>query len=251
MKIRDKARWGKDLVEDLLQRKVDTIVTDGITGRPMPHPVTALLDINNSYFRKLKRLGVIDNAAADCPAEAHDARGWLMPNVAAQQWLVGKALEGLHNPAVKGADACLVQRVVATCTALMPIVARLEKEHPKAFGSGLREAEVAESMSTAEGPPTRMYYSIDWSKPLPDIELERQERAALSKAWELGSDTVALQTIAMLDGDIITRVSEQYTGDAFATVRQIHKESVNLSLSTWELLAKGIGSIVDALFSRK
>lgn len=253
MKLGDKAAWVGDLAQDLLQRKVDTIVTDGITGRAMPHPIIALLDINNTYLRKLMTLRVVDPENPDLPADAHDDKNWLFPNVAAQKWLVSKALDGLKRQDLKTSDRAILQRIVATCTELMPIVARLEKAHSQTFGAVLRDAKVTSSPADPKAQQSRQYYAIDWSNALPDLdhELERQEHAALSKAWELGSATVALQTISMLDGDIISHVTEQYAGDAGAVIRQIHKEAVNLSFTTWEVLAKSIGSFVEALFGRK
>lgn len=244
--------WLEDLAGDLLHRQVDTIVTDGITGRGMPHPVIALLDIHNSYLRKLVRIGKVPATGRDWPAEAHDHFDWLLPNVAAEQWLVAKALEALHDDSLKGVDRCVLMRIVATCTSLMPIVARLEREHADAFnGKLLRKAGVTQAPASSSVPGSRLYYTVDWSEPLPEVSLKRKEHAALSKAWELGSDTVALQTVSTLDGDIITRVTEEYTRDAHGVVRQIHREAVSLSLTTWELLVKGVSGFLNGLFRRK
>jgi hypothetical protein len=86
---------------------------------------------------------------------------------------------------------------------------------------------------------------------LPPVSLTRKDRATLSKAWELGTDTVALQTVVLIDGDIITRVSAEYAGEQHQIVRQIHKEAVDLSMRTWELLTKTFGGLADTLFKRK
>ena len=219
--------WLADLIEDVLQRKIDTILTDGITGRSMPHPVRALVDINNSYFRKLRDLGraTLD----DLPAEAKDSNNWLKGSSTAMKWLLDRATEALKDKSLQGTDRVLVRRILSTCVTLLPIVVSLERDYRVAF-TGAIDKEAA---------------------PLPAFAMARKDRLALSKAWELGSDTIAMQTVCMLDGDIITRVTAEYADDAHSIVRQIHREAVDISLQTWELLARSIGSFAEALFGRR
>jgi|GEM_PF-3968729 len=243
--------WLSELVEDLTQRKVDTIVArDGITGRAMPDPATALLDIHNTYFRRLVTLGLVEGASKP-GAGVFDKAGWLLPNDAARKWLLSTALLGMSKTGLKPADACVLQRIASTCSALSPIVAKIEQQLPsEVISSDTEEPESLRGSSAEAKSASRRYY-VDEKRKMPDVELTRQESAALSKAWELGADTVALQTVAMLDGDIITRISEQYTGDAYAVVRQLHHEAVDMSLTTWDRLAKGVAAFFDGLLGRK
>ena len=242
--------WLGELVQDLTQRKVDTIVArDGITGRAMPDPATALLDIHNTYFRRLVTLGLVESAKPG--PSAIDEAGWLLPNNSARKWLVSTALLGMSKPGLKPADACVLQRIVSTCGALEPIVLKIEQQLPSALKAGSSEEPASLRGSSLEAKIASRQYYVESKGTVREIELTRQDRAALSKAWELGADTVALQTIAMLDGDIITRVTEQYTGEAYAVVRQLHHEAVEMSLTTWDRLANGIAAFFDGLIGRK
>jgi hypothetical protein len=243
--------WLSALVQDLAQRKVDTIVADGITGRAVPDPLTALLDIHNTYFRKLIRLGLVDLSKKADWGGIVDSRGWLLGNDAARNWLLERALEGLGRPGLKPAEACVLQRIVSTCGALEPIVAQIERTAPPPESPAPRGASVWPGTAAGTNPSeaSRQYYMKPRRRPA--LELTRQDHAALSKAWELGVDTIALQTVAMLDGDMITRIADQYTGDSHAILRQIHREAVEISLSTWELLVKGIASFFDGLLGRR
>jgi hypothetical protein len=240
--------WLRELVHDLGQRKVDTIVArDGITGRAMPDPVDALLDIHNAYFRRLEALDLA--APADRDPAALDDTGGLLANEAARQWLLARALAGMAKAGrLKPPDACVLQRIASTCRALEPIVAKIEQQLPGERATGSNSPSTRPTEHDAKV-ASRMHYQME--RPSRDVQLTRQDRAALSKAWELGTDTVALQTVAMLDGDIITRITEQYTGDAYAVVRQIHNEAVETSLSTWDGLVKGVKSLFEGLLGRK
>jgi hypothetical protein len=240
--------WLSEIVEDLVQRKVDTIVADAITGRAMPDPVTALLDLHNTYLRKLVSLNLVD--ASKKQGKPFDEAGWLLPNDAARKWLISTALLGMSKAGIKPADACVLQRIVSTCVALEPVVAKIEERLPGDLKAG-REAPPASVMASGAQAKkaSRQYYVEERARP--DIKLTRKNRAALSKAWELGADIVALQTVAMLDGDIITRIAEQYTGDAHAVVRQIHQEAVETSLGTWDRLVNGVSSFFNGLLSGK
>lgn len=243
----DHDSWLRDLVEDLAQRKIDTIVAAGITGRAMPDPVTALLDIHNTYFRALIKFGVVDLSV---PAEWHgivDDRGWLLANDAARRWLIARALDGFSRPSVKAPEACVLQRIVSTCKSLESIVPQIE---PYAPGPGTKVVAgdsiwPGKRAGTDLASASRGYQREGTARP--DVKLTRQDRSALSKAWELGADTVALQTIVMLDGDIITRIGEQYTGTSHAVVREIHQKAVETSLSTWAGLANGVVSFFQGL----
>jgi hypothetical protein len=84
METGDHTSFVNELVEDALQRQVDTVLTTGITGRGMPHPIRALIDINNSYFRKLRDLNYA--TAKEIPSDAGDGKGWLSGNSPGLQW---------------------------------------------------------------------------------------------------------------------------------------------------------------------
>lgn len=219
----ERKTWLSELIEDVEQRKVDTIVArSGITGRAMPEPVAAWLDIHNAYWRALQEQGLIDER--DAPKEAAKFSGgkWLLPDSEARELLVARAQQGLEVLGGKPADLCVLRRIRSTCRELEPIVATLE-------------ASMSESSNKAT----------------PPLGLSRKERAALSKAWELGTDAVVMQTIVMLDGDIITRIAEQYTDDAHVIVRQIHQQAVETSIDTWERLVNGVVSIFEGLLKRR
>lgn len=247
--MEDRKSWLSELAKDLVQRKIDTIVArDGITGRAMPDPVTALLDLHNTYFRKLISFGLREVATQD--ASAFDEAGWLLSNDAARKWLISTALLGLNKGGLKPGDACVLQRIVSTCKTLQPIVAKIEKQLPAALKAGSQKPPESVKVSGAHAKKASREYYVE-QRSMPAIELTRKDKAALSKAWELGADTVALQTVAMLDGDIITRIAEQYTGDTHAAVRQIHQEAVAASLGTWDRLVDGVASFFNGLLRRE
>lgn len=259
--MENRQSWLRELIADVDQRKVDTIVTRrGITGRAVPDPVNALLDIYNGYFRALVDMGLVSTAETQ-QAPAFHPEGWLLPNDAARRWLIAHAdVAASENPK---ADTCVLQRVISTCRELEPIALKIERQLPNDYRSDMQRLSVA-SPQPMRAPleakqASRGYYhearhapvrAAD-ANPVLEIELTRRDRAVLSKAWELGTDTVVMQTVTMLDGDIISRIDARYTGEEHAVVRQIHQQAVETSLSTWQRLVQGVLSIFQDLLTRR
>jgi hypothetical protein len=77
----------------------------------------------------------------------------------------------------------------------------------------------------------------------PDRSILDQHSTELRKIWELGTNTVVLQTVTQLDGDIVNRVALRPNDDRDFLFR-IHNESVNRSFRFWEMVAGLLRALV-------
>ena len=207
----------KRLLEDLTHRQVDTIVAPAIQGSRMGHPVTALAEIANTYRRLL-----VDTRIVGRDGLPHGTDALRPGDRACFEWLGSAAADASATRLSKigSRRAALVKRVARRSVRLAQAAARIEAAAPDVFQTGA---------------------------PLPDdVDLSPQDRAAIGTAWELGTQAIAMQTVVSLDGDIVTRIAEDFTDDRSASVRNVHAEAVNASLGTWELLVKGISSIASS-----
>ena len=86
-----------------------------------------------------------------------------------------------------------------------------------------------------------------FDKDLKDLSLERKDHLTVRKLWELGLETIAIQTIIELDGDVTTRIQPQYSTDDNATLHKLHHSSVDLSYNYWLSLIKLIGEVFNTV----
>ena len=78
-----------------------------------------------------------------------------------------------------------------------------------------------------------------------------EDLTTLRKAWELGTDEVALQTTIQIDGDVVTRVDPAFLGEQHTRLRDMHQNGVSSAMRSWENLVdtavKLVGGIIGGL----
>lgn len=83
------------------------------------------------------------------------------------------------------------------------------------------------------------------------FQLEPDELLQLRRIWERGVESIAMETVIELDGDIVTRVSDQRLSES--AVREIHIEMVRRAINSWQFLIEAVGqfaaSMLEALGS--
>lgn len=78
----------------------------------------------------------------------------------------------------------------------------------------------------------------------PPFPLTVDELVTIRKAWEIGTEVVAMQTVIQLDGDVVTRVNPEYATaeKEDEIIRTIHSDSVKVSVGYWHQL---VGLVKD------
>lgn len=203
----------KSLLDDVLHRQVDTIVAHAIIGTSAEEPLQALVDIANAYIGFLHAIDrPLDSATVD-----QDVFERLCTHAAAL----------LSEDALSAEDRAIVARIKQRSKVLAKIAAEVVAEHEEQLqGKDL----LADANSLVDA-----------------VDVHTSQRASINSTWELGVATVALQSVVSLDGDIVTRVAENYSGPQYEYLHNLHDRSVNLSLHTWEGLVRSIGSVFKAL----
>jgi hypothetical protein len=79
------------------------------------------------------------------------------------------------------------------------------------------------------------------------LRLTTEQTILLRKAWEIGTETVAMQTVIQIDGDVVTRVQPGREDGASAALHAAHRQSVELSFRYWQFLADTLGRMAGAL----
>jgi hypothetical protein len=78
-------------------------------------------------------------------------------------------------------------------------------------------------------------------------ELEFDHITTVRKIWEIGTESVVIQTVIQVEGDVITRITpqlmdKQYTDEIRNILFTVHRNSMDVGLSHWKNL---IGIVIE------
>jgi hypothetical protein len=252
--------------DDLLNIEVNTMVKSGMTGRKMPAFGHALLDIHGSYERWLNTYcthlngqwsgfrpsGDAEKFVAETIAAGEHDRWWvieagaLIDHVTITAPFQGEAngvdlfetmrrrariaeemhrlLEGRSGFDVRDGGDIMLKRIIRNCDQLKAILQRAATGDAavltRATASGVEAADTD--------------------------DLPRDDLITVRKAWEMGTEVIALQTVVQVDGDIVTRLNSAYAAERHQPVRDLHRESVGSALEHWHFLVDTVVSIAKS-----
>ena len=82
---------------------------------------------------------------------------------------------------------------------------------------------------------------------IPDLDLTPGSIIMIRKAWDIGTEQIILQTIIQLDGDVTTRISEDFFQKTSNNlILQMHNDSIKMSINYWTGLVEAFGRIAGA-----
>ena len=81
-------------------------------------------------------------------------------------------------------------------------------------------------------------------------ELTPREITTIQKIWEIGTDTIVMQTTISLGGDVVTRIHSGYTSSAKESIWQLHQQSVSASSSSWKDVVDAAVQLVQGLLGK-
>ena len=61
--------------------------------------------------------------------------------------------------------------------------------------------------------------------------------------WEVGTETIAMQTVAQIDGDVVTRIQEARATLADRPIHDLHREAVGNAMKHWQFLVETLVTV--------
>jgi hypothetical protein len=262
------------IFDDLLSLEVSVILKPGMTARKMPAPAHALLDIIGDYDSFVCGAANAVNPHWDpqqTPIQVRPsnepAPGTTKPHVTSAHRNTdadGKLRQPLRVESVgdvvsedtfdelreRAVEAEAVWRYAVQHEWVAeedrgPILRRIYRNCDQIKGIVSREP-VRTVLSTET-------VSRDRSEAA-DLPLTSDELITLRKVWEIGVETVVMQTVVQLDGDIVTRIQTGRETAANKAIHDLHRQSVESALSHWHFLGKTVseflGSTLKGFFLR-
>lgn len=82
-----------------------------------------------------------------------------------------------------------------------------------------------------------------------EFDLSPEELLVIRKAWEVGTETILMQTVAQLDGDFVTRVQPAAPGTRDEGLQTLHRLSAAGALQHWQFLIRTAQEITSRFLS--
>lgn len=216
----------KNIARDLINLEVNTILKPNMTGRKMPKPRHALIDIAKNYNRKLIELGY--------PLSEEPENLGSYDSFQAIREMANTGIKTFRKTAkerkltpVEDKDLIMLFRIKTMSDQIKGIFNSLNN----------RGVETWDNDYTREG--------IEGEQP--PFPLRPDEIVMIRKIWEMGLEEIAMQTIIQLDGDVITRIQPQYAVMADKTLHELHSQGVSTSLRYWRELINILKSFAQTI----
>lgn len=280
------------LIEDLTALQINTIIKPEIIGGSMPSIRFALCDIANRYWLKLvelhnryhnlldqqtlKKVDIYKKIMFRNVNEDRSTSGTKGSLVTFHIVMMGartlyKVLEekksSLSDDEIS--DLYMASRIRENCNRLKLIFSKHEEEFDKLFSAldktppqNDEDPNIKSLMEACLSYKSEInYYSkkeiakeIRQNYQFAHIKVSREDLSAVRKLWEMGTETIALQTSVEIDGDVVTRIQNKYIADKFINLHELHSNSVHISVEFWQsivaMISKFLGSIFQRLLSR-
>lgn len=263
-----------DLARSLLTLEINTVLKSGMSAEKMPLAGDALIDIAQEYFVFLceqgnvfgnRRTGRLESWAVPLSEGFDWGRAPFAPPAGAKdgtRYLADFLLRDLPgNDPAHGTTLQLFDslREVASWMRRMQAVVLDAAQEPDAAPEVVRAA----SRIDRDAPPilSRIQRNSDQ---VMDI-LKRRELTALSlrrgmdedvrrmadlktadivivrKAWDMGTETVVMQSVIQIDGDVVTRVLKGRDTATNGVIVGVHRDAVDTSFRYWSFMVDALG----------
>jgi len=217
----------RTIAQDLTHIEVNTILKPTMTGRKMPKPRHALIEIAQRYCTKLAELGF--------PMPAEEKRPGSFEYFDRIRERAHEAVLDLQDRAKERSlsepeqvDLVMAFRIKTMSDQIKGIFNNLKHRGEEDWNNPYSHREVEERF--------------------PPLHLEPDEVVLIRKIWEMGLEEIAMQTIIQLDGDVVTRIQPRFADGNSSLLHLIHNESVTISLDFWGELIRMVKEFFKGLF---
>jgi hypothetical protein len=235
-----------EIARNLLCLEINTIVADGITAEKMPIAGEALIRVAQDYHRflcaRLRELEELRAAGAVLPplgiADAARLAAFFDWQVHSGDWQTFTTLRRVARAcqmarrapdlqyALRPEHDTIIDRIISNCDQLKGILLGLD-----------RPDEPIDQQIVALAEMNR--------EPVP--QLGPDAIVKLRKIWEIGTDTVIMQTVIQIDGDVVSRIQARRDGAESQILNEIHRSAVEVSFKHWTFLVQVAESFVGSV----
>lgn len=230
----------QDVFRDLYNLEINLIESRHMTGRKMDSPSVGMAQTANKFASFLTHERFEPWLNADCRPHLDDDSPILDDSIVSF-WDLMHAVIAESDTAYTGETFA---RVAATAEYLL--------EHGDFDGHEEQRGVVIRISGVSK---QLLFVARKWNgapflrESAQPANLTDSDRLQIRKAWEIGTNIVVLQTVAQLDGDIVTRISPSRVSAEQTVLYDLHRELIGTALNHWRVLFQTVAEIGSKTFS--
>jgi len=227
-----------NLLDDLTTLEVNTIIKRGMVAAPMPQSIEEILQ---AIFIKYKeRLKIIFNTYEFDESKYNFKTATTVEEFHKELKSFGKWMQGEgKEPRVKLAELDYVRflRMLSFC------------EYIQSKGDDSKPDDNIVVKLYQEGLVPNVYKldMIDYTKYRLIVDVN--DRVKIKRMFDLGTESIVMQTRFSLDGDVVTRIEEGFANKPKEVILRIHDKHTELTVNYWKSLVGMIKDFVNELIT--
>jgi hypothetical protein len=211
------------LLDDLMHLEIDTIIKKGMTSALQPEEIEDVMRVLLTRYRE--RLAIIvrrNNLDRSCNED----------DIVSYEKLY-KALDDLNDYMDKNeirleeSDYIIFLRMKAFCNYLRSRTDAQAEAKNNMIGF-LDRGPVSKNETAYT---VNMDLAGDFK-----LDINQRDKVRIRRLFDLGTERIVLQTRFGIDGDVVTRIEEDFASKPHQVVLKLHEEHTNLSLKYWQSL---------------
>jgi hypothetical protein len=228
-KANDKDSIISELLDDLMHLEINTLLKSGMTAAQPPDGIEEVL------YRLIERYVIKLNVILDRNEIGFPTKRIEFVTIREFHQHINALCDHMDDNNLRMAedDYIIFLRMKSFCIYI--------QSKDKVVIKDTTETPVAETLYTVNLPKYEDYI----------FELDVRERAKLKRMHDLGTENVILQTRFGIDGDVVTRIEENFANRPRQMILDVHDKHTNLSLQYWDKLVNIVVDVVSGIFKRK
>jgi hypothetical protein len=218
------------LLDDLTHLEINTIIKKGMTSAPQPEDIEEVLYVLLSNYKEKTKV-IIKRNELDFKMDEDEIHSFSQFYTALDA--MDEYME-INSIRIEEGDYIIFIRMKSFCNYL-----RSRKD----------DIKFDPKSKAADGDTI---YTINL-KNFCDFKLlmDARDRVMIKRLYDLGTERIVMQTRFGIDGDVVTRIEENFANRPKQIVLDLHEEHTNLSLKYWQSLVSVAKSLLSDLISKK
>jgi hypothetical protein len=217
------------LLDDLTHLEINTIIKKGMTSAPQPEEIEEVLYILLADYKE--RLEVIikrNDLRFPIDEDKINSFGELYENLDRMNRFMDQ-----NDIRIEEGDYIIFMRMKAFCNYLRS--RQNDIKIIKQSGSGQ-----VETIYTAN---LKNFANLT-------IDMNSRDRVMIKRIFDLGTERIVMQTRIGIDGDVVTRIEENFSNRPRQVVLDLHDKHTDLSLKYWQSLINIVRDLVRGIIRK-
>jgi len=214
------------LLDDLTHLEINTIIKKGMTSAPQPEEIEEVLSVLLSDYKE--RLGIIHN-------RNNIEKEIIVENIKSYKDLYTTLHDLGHymdkeNIWLDDGDYMITLRMKSFCKYLESRAADIKFSQR----NGIAGQETIYTVNMSEFAKFK-------------LEINSRDRVMIKRLYDLGTERIVMQTRFGIDGDVITRIEENFANKPKQVVLDLHEKHTDLSVKYWQSLVNIVKDLVSGI----